>query len=264
MINIYEDRFVLIYCIVLFAILGAVMGSFLNCAAWRIAHGESFLKGKSHCAVCGHELAWIDLIPLLSWIMSGGKCRYCKEPISVRYPLTELFFAAMSVLCLLRCNLSFICARNFLFGCVLFCLSLVDLEIYEIPDVCHIISILVWLGAIPFMESPLTEIKNSLLGAVVIGGSILVISLVMDKLLGRESMGGGDIKLLFVSGLYLGLVRGLFMLIAACIIGLLFYILGGKRNEEKQFPFGPAIAAATWIMLLFGQALADWYLGLIF
>ena len=104
--SIYEDTFFMIYCCVLAGVFGAVLGSFLNCAAWRIAHGESFVKGKSHCTSCGHVLGFLDLIPVFSWIFLGGKCRYCKTKISPRYMLTELFFALVSVLTLLRFDLS--------------------------------------------------------------------------------------------------------------------------------------------------------------
>ena len=104
--SIYEDTFFMIYCCLLAGVFGAVLGSFLNCAAWRIAHGESFLKGRSHCTSCGHVLGFLDLIPVFSWIFLGGKCRYCKTKISPRYMLTELFFALVSVLTLLRFDLS--------------------------------------------------------------------------------------------------------------------------------------------------------------
>ena len=79
--SIYEDTFFMIYCCVLAGVFGAVLGSFLNCAAWRIAHGESFVKGRSHCTSCGHVLGFLDLIPVFSWIFLGGRCRYCKTKI---------------------------------------------------------------------------------------------------------------------------------------------------------------------------------------
>ena len=125
--SIYEDTFFMIYCCVLAGVLGAVLGSFLNCAAWRIAHGESFVKGRSHCTSCGHVLGFLDLIPVFSWIFLGGRCRYCKTKISPRYMLTELFFALVSVLTLLRFDLSPEFVRNMVLACCLFCLSLVDL-----------------------------------------------------------------------------------------------------------------------------------------
>ena len=150
--SIYEDTFFMIYCCVLAGVFGAVLGSFLNCAAWRIAHGESFVKGRSHCTSCGHVLGFLDLIPVFSWIFLGGRCRYCKTKISPRYMLTELFFALVSVLTLLRFDLSPEFVRNMVLACCLFCLSLVDLEIFEIPNGCLLIPAIAWFVAIPFTE----------------------------------------------------------------------------------------------------------------
>lgn len=262
--SIYEDPVILIYFCTLTAIVGAVLGSFLNCAAYRISHGESFVKGRSHCPDCGHVLSALDLVPMLSYLMTKGKCRYCKKKISVRYPLTELFMAAMAVIALLRFDLSLLFVRNLFFGCILFCLSLVDFDIYEIPDGCHIAALAGWLITLPFLEEPWKLLRQGLIGALVLLGSILLLSLLMDKLLGKESMGGGDIKLLFVCGLYLGIVGGMFMLIFACLIGLGFVLLVGKKNKEGQFPFGPSLAIAAWCMLLFGKSLIEWYLGFLF
>ena len=138
--SIWSDRGLLIYCSVVAFCLGAVFGSFLNCAAWRIAHGESFLRGHSRCPSCGHALGPRDLVPIFSWLFQRGRCRYCGEKISVRYPLTELAFALLTLLCLWRFDLTVLCLRNWVFLACLFCLSLVDLECYTIPDGCLLIA----------------------------------------------------------------------------------------------------------------------------
>ena len=106
MFSLYDTPYITIYFSILAFALGAVFGSFLNCAAWRIAHGESFLHGRSHCTSCGHALSALDLVPIFSWLFLGGKCRYCKTKISARYMLTELFFGIISLLSLFRWNLS--------------------------------------------------------------------------------------------------------------------------------------------------------------
>ena len=95
--SIHDSRLILIYCCFVAAALGAVMGSFLNCAAWRIAHDQSFLKGRSRCPECGHVLGVPDLVPLFSWLFLRGKCRYCGAKVSVRYFLTELFMAVVTL-----------------------------------------------------------------------------------------------------------------------------------------------------------------------
>ena len=164
--SIYLSRGILLYCGALACVLGAVFGSFLNCAAWRIAHGESFLRGHSHCPTCGHELGARDLVPVLSWAFQRGRCRYCGEKISVRYPLTELAFALLTLLCLLRFDLTALCLRNWVFLCCLFCLSLVDLESYTIPDGCLLTALGAWLAALPFLRPGLWDIGRALLAGL--------------------------------------------------------------------------------------------------
>ena len=262
--SIHDSGLILGYCCCFAAILGAVMGSFLNCAAWRIAHGESFLKGRSRCPACGHVLGIPDLVPVFSWLFLRGKCRYCGAKVSVRYFLAEVFMAVVTVVCLLRFDLTVLCLRNFVFLCCLFCLSLVDLEDYTIPDGCLVISAAVWIAALPFLGWTWKEILLHLLAAVVFGGGLLVVSLIMDRILKKDSLGGGDIKLYFVVGLYLGLAATLFSLMVACIMGLLFAFLQKRLGKAKseQIPFGPSIAAAAAVMLLFGDPMVQWYLGL--
>jgi len=263
--SIYDSALFAIYFGVLAFVLGAVMGSFLNCAAWRIAHGKSFVKGRSRCPDCGHELGVLDLVPIFSWIFLGGKCRYCKEKISVRYPLTELGFALLTLGCLLRFDLTVECLRNYVFICCLFCLSLVDLEVYEIPNGCLIIAALAWLGAIPFADDPLHALWTGLAVGVGFGAVMLLLSLVLDKIMKKETLGGGDIKLFAVVGLYLGLVGSLFSLIIACALGLILGAIVRKKSAENggRIPFGPSIALSACFMLFFGQGIVNWYLGLL-
>ena len=262
-VSIYDYRPMLCFFVAVAACFGAVMGSFLNCAAFRIVRGESFLKGRSRCPACGHELTALELVPVLSWAFQRGRCRACGAKVSVRYPLTELGFALVTVLCLLRFDLTPLCLRNFLFLCVLFLLTLTDLEDMTIPDGCHIAAILVWMAALPFLFTGWGDVMRSLLAAVVFGGGLLGISLVMDKVLGRDSMGGGDIKLFAVVGLYLGIVGTLFALLAACVLGLAMNAALKRRDGDRAFPFGPAIALSAALMLLYGEPLINWYLGLL-
>ena len=261
-ISIYMDRFLLIYSCVVALLLGAALGSFLNCAAWRIARGESFLTGRSRCPQCAHVLGARDLVPVLGWLLLRGRCRYCGARVPVRYPLTEGVFALLTLACLLRFDLTLLGARNLIFLCCLFCLSLVDLEESFIPNGCLLIPAAVWGVTAPFLGMGWDGAGRHLLAAVGLGGGMLLISLVMDRILGRETLGGGDIKLFAVVGLYLGLVGSLFTLFFSCILGLLFALVQ-RRGAGQPFPFGPAIAAATAAMLLFGDGLVAWYLGFL-
>jgi len=261
--SIYDEPSILVFCVIVAAALGAVMGSFLNCAAWRIVHGESFLKGRSHCPSCGHTLGASELIPVISFLIQKGRCRKCGVKLSARYPVTELICAGLTVLCLIRFDLSVLGLRNYALICCLFLLTLTDIEDMTIPDGCHIAAVIAWIAAAPFIFPGWGEALMNVAAGAVYGGGLLVISLIMDKVLGRDSMGGGDIKLFAVAGLYLGFIGTLFALLIACAAGLIFRAVGRSKDEEKEFPFGPWIALGTAAVLFFGEPLIAWYSGLL-
>lgn len=252
------DTFLTVYIFIVMGIFGAVFGSFINCMAWRIAHGESVLKGRSHCAVCGHPLAVLDLVPVFSFLFLKGRCRYCKEKISPRYVAAELMMAAAFVLITWRFDLSlqtlWICGL----ACILMALSLVDLETYTIPDRFIVAGIIWYFGVLLFAEDGKAELISGLAGGLSIGLGMLLLSILFDKVTGKESLGGGDIKLFFMTGLYLGPWVGLFNLILSCVIGIGFVLFMGQR----RIPFGPAISLAAFVSLLVGSDVVNWYLGL--
>lgn len=252
------STYLTVYILVIAAVFGAVFGSFINCMAWRIVHGESLTKGRSHCALCGHTLSAGDLVPVFSYLFLKGRCRYCGEKISPRYMVTELIMAAAFVAAALRFDLSgqAVCAAGL--ACVLMGLSLVDLEIYEIPDRFIAAGICIWAVSLILAEEPLETLKMGAAGGFTYGIGMLVISLIFDKVMGKESLGGGDIKLFFLTGLFLGPAVGLFNLILACIIG----IGEALMMKNKRIPFGPAISLASYISLLVGGDVVNWYLGL--
>lgn len=260
---LYLTHALTIYILTLAAVLGLVMGSFLNCLAWRLAHGESIARGRSHCAVCGHTLAARDLVPLFSWLFLRGRCRYCGEKISPRYPAAELVTALVYVSVLLRCDVSWQALRFLLLFSVLIAASLVDLEVGLIPDR------LLAAGAAGFLLLALPEgaaalplLARGALGAASLFVPMLLLVLLFDKLTGRDTMGGGDLKLLALLGLYFGWQLGLLLLILSCLLGLLLALILGKAKPNTPFPFGPALAAAAWLTFLVGEPILNWYLGL--
>jgi len=256
---LYQDTFLTVYILVIAGVLGAVFGSFLNCMAWRIAHNESVLKGRSHCPSCGHILGPLDLIPIFSWLFLKGKCRYCGEKISARYFAVEVMMAAAFVLIVARYDVSFEALRYLVLICILLTLSLVDLELYIIPDGTIIAGIVWWLATVPLMAEPWTEqLKSGLIAAFGVAAAMLILSILFDKITGKESLGGGDVKLFFMTGLYLGPWVTLFNLILACVVGIIFVI----AMKQKKIPFGPAISAAVFVSLLAGSDVTGWYLSL--
>ena len=240
-------------------ILGLCLGSFLNCAAYRIARKESFVRGKSRCTSCGHELSAPDLIPVFSYLFSKGRCRYCGEHISVRYPVTEILFANLSLGIFLHSGLSVLTIRDLIFTSCLFLLAIVDIEIREIPDGCILISLLAWVVSAYFVYDGIRDILLHVAAGAVALFAFLIISLIMDHVLKKESLGGGDIKLFAVVGLYLGFIPLLFCVMIACILGLVFTVL----LRKKDISFGPFIAIGAYFMILWGEALKTAYLGLL-
>ena len=250
-------------CIVLF-IFGTIFGSFLNCLAYRLIHGGSVVKGRSKCPSCGHTLGALDLVPIFSYIFLKGKCRYCKEKISIRYLISELILGVLFVLPVFKLDISFELLFFLIFTGCLFTLTITDLDDFIIPNGCIIVSIVNWIIMALVTRMQFKDILSHVITAFVVGGGILLISLIMDKVLKKESMGGGDIKLLFTAGLYLSAFKSLFMVLLACVIGLIFAFATKYRKEdsEKHFPFGPAIAAATYIMFLYGDGAVNAYLSM--
>ena len=250
--SIYVDGFLLVYCIVLAFILGSVFGSFLNCVSDRIIAHEKWWTGRSKCDACGHTLGILDLFPVFSYIFLKGKCRYCGTKLSVTYVLSEGLLGVLFVVyVLIHGSIDLTMVRDLGLIACLYGLSLSDLKSYEIPDGFILFGIVWWLL---FSFS-----LDGLMSGVVIGGSILIITLVMEKILKKEAMGGGDIKLFFVVGLYLGILGSLFNVILACVVGLLFVLIGRKN----KIPFGPSISIATYISLLVGSQIVSWYMSLL-
>ena len=258
----YLPTHIVVYLCALAAVLGLVMGSALNCLAMRIVAGERWSgNSRSACPKCGHTLSALELIPLVSWLIQGGKCRHCKAPISIRYPLTEAILAAVFVAMLLKFGLTAQLLSALVFAGCLLCLSLVDLDTQIIPDRFILIPIAVRAAQLLF-----TGGFSALLGASVpgfiIAGAVLLLSLIMDKVLKKDTMGGGDIKLLFVIGLYLTLPECLLMIMLSCVIGIVMAAILMRVDSETAFPFGPALSIAAVLTMLVGSPIVNWYLSL--
>ena len=258
----YLPTSVVILLAVLFAVLGLVLGSGLNCLALRMAAGEKWAGAqRSACPHCHHTLAPLELIPLVSWLAQKGKCRHCGAPISMRYPITEATLAAVFVGLLLKYGVTPAIVSPLVFCCCLFTLSLVDLDTQIIPDRFLVIPILVRAAEL-LLTGGLPALGRGILPGLIIAGAVLVLSLIMDKVLKKDTMGGGDIKLLFVIGMYLSLPQCLLMVMAACIVGIAMGTVILKAGKDTAFPFGPALSIAAVITLFAGDPIVSWYLSL--
>lgn len=338
---LFETPLMCTMILVFTAIFGLCMGSFFNCWAWRIVHGESILKGRSHCPFCEQSLGFLDLIPLFSFIFLRGRCRYCGHKLSARYLGAELMTALVFVSIVLFFDISWLTLQYLLLASVLLCISFADLEDYLVPDRFIIAGIVTRIAFVIALSKDIgTDLLNMLIGGLCVTVPLIILVLIADKVLGRDTMGGGDIKLIFMTGLYFEWQNSLLMMIFACILGIVFAIISGRtggiakwedvspeemaaamaksadseddpatpeaeeaaaklsaelenakeqaqaehkagkhpveaiRDREQReaeimrqnrlIPFGPAIAAGAWIVLLVGDYIVEWYKGLFF
>jgi prepilin signal peptidase PulO-like enzyme (type II secretory pathway) len=220
-------------------IFGLVMGSFLNCLAWRSVRGESWVHGRSHCDSCGHVLAVRDLVPVVSWLASRGRCRYCGARISLRNPLSEITCAVIYLLIVMRYDFSLETLEMLGFASTLFVATLTDLDDYVIPNGCIVAAVIIRLLFIGgqwllFNIDPVPFLKMSLIGAAAVVIPLTVIVIIMDHVLRRPSMGGGDLKLFGVAGLYFGWQSCLFLLIVACVLGIVFALVSQRKPAKAQ------------------------------
>ena len=256
--------FTVYFCALAF-LLGACMGSFLNCMAWRIVHGESVLRGRSHCDVCGHVLTARDLVPIVSFLAHHGRCRHCGAKLSARHVWAEVITGAVFVLIVLKFDISLQALGALALACVLLAGAFAELEGYIIPDRFVLVGIglrVVWF----FFEDWRRALPDALLGGFAVGGGLLAFVLLYEKLRKIEAMGGGDLKLLFVTGLWLGWAKNLLCLLLACVLGVGFGLATQKRRAQQEnakiLPWGPSICAAGIITMLCGDAVIAAYVSL--
>lgn len=253
-------QFLQIYYTFWLAVLGAVMGSFFECAAVR----GGLPKGRSHCDSCGHILGARDLVPIFSYLINRGRCRYCKKHIPVQCLVSELIGALLFALLGFKFGFGLNFLMQLIFGSILLLLALVDWNTHILPNKLLLIATANRLVFFVLLKQPVNETLISMLfGAFSTSLPVLLLSLAMDHLLKKESMGGGDIKLLFVLGLYLSWIEMLLLLFVGCVLALVWALSMKKNHAGGKIPFGPFLSAAWLIVILFGEPFVIWYKGLL-
>ena len=256
-----EEQLLTAYLCFWLAVLGAVLGSFLDCAASRWAAGDPHpFAGRSRCSSCGHTLGARDLVPVFSFLLRRGRCRYCGEKIPAECLAAELAGAAAFACLGARVGRTPELGQWLVFAALLLALSLTDWAKRIIPD--KLLLLLAANRAVWFfiLGHGVREVLEAAC-ALAVPAALLALVLVMETLLGREAMGGGDIKLLFVLALYLGWAELFLTLLAGCVLGLLWAALtGGKKGTAM--PFGPFLAAGAVLAVCYGGPVLDWYFGL--
>ncbi|MDD4125388.1 MAG: prepilin peptidase [Eubacteriales bacterium] len=245
--------------------LGLCIGSFLNVVIYRLPAGQSLARPRSRCPLCGGTIRWYDNIPVLSYILLGGKCRRCGGRISFRYMAVELLNAAAWLLCVWRLWESgpyYATAAAFALS-ALICISFIDMMTLEIPDM--LLAVYAALATAAFVTGDAGKWFNHIVSLAVCGGFFAVFYLAGRFISKREVMGKGDIVIAAVSGLMLGLSGALFGLLVASVTASLCIITIKtirKNGRYTEYPFAPYLAFGTAAALLFAKSVTDYYLKL--
>ncbi len=241
-------------CIIIF-ITGLVFGSFYNVVGYRVPNNMSIAFPASHCTNCNHKLKFYELIPVVSYIFLRGKCSVCKERISVFYPFFEFLTGILFLLAYLvfGFNLKFLIAITFI--SILIIISISDIKYYIIPDEVLMVGVILIMAEliINTIVNKL-DIYNGILTHILNGlGSFAILYLFKslgDIVFKKESLGGGDIKLLFLIGMVLGFDMSIVTIFIAAFIALPLSIISLIKNNNNVLPFGPYLSIASVIILL--------------
>lgn len=242
--------------IILLAVLGAALGSFINVVIYRLPRKQSLIHPPSRCPHCGRRIQARDNIPLVGFLLLGGRCRNCREPIGWRYPLVELGSAGLLPVMWVRSTSLPDFIASGLLGLVLLALAFIDLEHQIIPNAISYPGIVLGL----LLAVPQGRFADSVLTAAAAGAFFLLLAFIS-----RGGMGGGDVKLATLLGAFLGWPGTAVALFVAFSIGAgvgLILVAMRRRGRKDPIPFGPALAVGGLVALLVGDQIVRWYLTL--
>ena len=273
----------------LLGLFSLLVGSFLNVLihrlpimlerSWRQEYQDYFAEGdnppaqtepynlflpRSACPHCGHQITALENIPLLSWLFLKGRCSSCQHPISARYPLVELLCALASVSVAFYYPPGWALAGALLLTWILLALTFIDFDKLLLPD--QLTLPLLWVGLVLNLSHQFVPLADAVIGAI--AGYMVLWSIywAFKLLTGKEGMGYGDFKLLAALGAWLGWQSlPLILILSSCvgaILGITLVVMR-RHQQSKPMPFGPYLAIAGWIALLWGEQLTNWYLGLL-
>ncbi|MBN1307433.1 MAG: prepilin peptidase [Chitinispirillaceae bacterium] len=255
---------------VMAVLYGLILGSFFNVLICRIPEKKSILRPASHCPKCKTPIKPLHNIPLFSYLLLGGKCHSCKQPIAITYPLIEALTAAAALAIWyfyppsphpLSWQSITVYSIRAAFLLLIIPISMIDLRHYIIPDL-FTLPILAIAAGIAFLPGNPT-LLDALYGILGGGGLLLAIGAIGSLLLKKDAMGGGDIKLMAAAGALWGAQTALLSILFGALIGSVYGVILmaiKKINSEHQIPFGPFLGAGIWIAVLFGEKLLSAYL----
>ena len=237
-------------------IIGTIMGSFFNVVAHRLSNNESIIKPGSHCENCNHLLKWYELIPIISFLIQGGKCRQCHTQLSWWYPLIEIITGLFYLFSYLYFGLSYDFFISLVISSVLVITCITDFNYLIILDEPLIVgSILIII--IKFLQGGIIDTLIAILSGLLLFFFMLLVKILGDKAFKRESLGGGDIKLSFFIGLSLGYKLAFVNLVLASLLTLpiAFYYL--IKYKDREVPFGPFLIISNFIIFVFASPILE-------
>ena len=235
---------------IIFFILGTVLGSFYNVVGFRLSNNGSLIKPKnSYCPSCHHKLSYKDLVPILSYVFLKGKCRYCKNKISIFYPVIELFTGILFTVCYHSFNISYDLIIVLTLVSLFSIIIVSDLNFYIIPDEVTITAGIIILITNALKYGFVPSLTYVLYG-IICFLFMYLIGLLGNVLFKQEALGGGDIKLLFVLGLTLPLIESFLGIVLATVLALPISLFLLLKHKDKIIPFGPFLVAAYLMLFL--------------
>lgn len=256
-----------IYFAIVFFIFGLILGSFYNVVGYRLPKKESLAFPSSHCTVCNHKLGPLELIPVLSFVFLGGKCKVCKTKISWYYAVFELVTGILFMLSYLKFGFSFDCFISLVLVSLLVIIIISDYKYFIIPDKIIVLGIIL-LSVGSFFRGGFSAERFDLIlalkdsGLALVNGLLSFFFMFILKLLGdflfkKESMGGGDIKLMFVIGQVLGFPLSIISIFLASFIAFPVALIITYKKSNHEIPFGPFLSIATLILYFFSISTLD-------
>jgi leader peptidase (prepilin peptidase)/N-methyltransferase len=243
-------------------LFGLLLGSFFNVCIYRIPREESIIFPPSHCTVCGTQLKWLDLFPLFSWLFLRGRCRTCNSSISFQYPLVEFVTGLLYLLLFLKFGFSGSFISYLILASILIITTGIDIEHQIIPNGLVLIGVIAGISLI--LTGASVNWLDGLIGFFVGGGIFLLVALLSVWILKKEGMGGGDVKLMGMIGLFMGwkltALSILLSIYAGGLIGGVLLLLKIKKRGDA-IPYGPFIAVGTLISIFYGNELISWYIN---
>lgn len=243
------------------AALGFCLGSFANVLIYRLPRERGVVRGRSACPTCKSTIAWYDNVPLLSWLVLRGRCRRCKAPISVRYPLVELASGVLAIACVHFAGPTLEAAAAFLFIYLLAVIAIIDWRHMIIP---HTLTVSGMIAGLALAAATGPGFGKAIMGLLVGGGAVFALSEGYRLLRGQPGMGGGDVMLMGMVGAWLGPWAAFGVLGTGALLGTVYAVVraAGRLDGAAKLPFGTFLAAAAALVMTAGPSLWAWYIGL--